>query len=132
MNALFAIGASVIGVGVAYLSLSLTGLMAASDLYLSLPNKALYSALTIALPPILSAAIGGILLSRLSLTRRFPILVAYFSAVAAFILIMAPSDGSEVQLNSGMLAYWDIYLYLLVLPIGGWFLANKAKQEGTP
>lgn len=119
--------AILIGIFVYYASTATIGLLAAYT-----PHHPVFYKLTTPLPQVIFSAIGALLLFMVVKSRKWPYVVAYLSAVTTFILIMKPWSEFMPGTRIGFLGLWDTYLSFFTLIVLGWFLANKAKQTGTP
>ncbi|MDF1822527.1 MAG: hypothetical protein P1U64_13170 [Alcanivoracaceae bacterium] len=126
-NVAIFMGAILIGIFVYYSSTATIGLLAAYT-----PHHPVFYKLTIPVPQVIFSAIGALLLFMVVKSKKWPYVVAYLSAVTTFILAMKPWVEFMPGVRIGFLGLWDTYLSFFALIVLGWFLANKAKQAGTP
>lgn len=122
--------AILVGASVPWLAVSLIGYWAAQPT--PGPNWIeLYSLVVSVLPPLIVSAAGALLLAALGVREPKSYAFSYAAAIASFLLLVKPWSHGAGHI-SGVAAYWEQYLCLLVLPVLGVILINNSLKSGTP
>ena len=122
--------AILVGASVPWLAVSLIGYWAAQPT----PGSnwiELYSLVVSSLPTLIVSAAGALLLAALGVKKAISYVLSYAAAIASFLLLVKPWSHGAGHI-AGVSAYWEQYLFLLVLPILGAILINNSLKSGTP
>ena len=120
--------AILVGASVPWLAVSLIGYWAAQPT--PGPNWIeQYSLVVSALPTLMVSAAGALLLAALGVREPKSYVLSYAAAIASFLLLVKPWSHGAGHISS-VAAYWEQYLYLLVLPVSGAILINNSLKSG--
>ena|SRR5690606_25280910 len=119
--------ATLVGALVPWLAVSMIGYWAAQPV----PGWIeLYSLMVSSLPTITVSAIAACLLILLGVRNAGSYALSYAAAIASFLVVMKPWS-NEASYITSVSAFWDQYLYMLVLPILGLALARNSLGSGA-
>lgn len=118
------------GASVPWLAVSLIGSLAAQPTP-SADWIGLYALVVSALPTILVSSIAAVILISLGVNETRSYFLSYTAAIVSFIFLIEPWSHGPDHI-AGVSAYWDQYLYMLVLPALGLIFINNSLKSRAP